>query len=128
MEDKSKILRDQVDLLKVDPSDRVWNRLEQRLDQDKGKVKAATLRYWGAVAAAILLLITASTLMIFSSGPNNQLAQIELQPLPIASFASYQHVGRVNEIYSQHEWRVIEEGTKKRLRVNQAIRSKAVEN
>jgi len=128
MKDKSRILQERINSVTIDPSERVWNRLEQRLDQDKGKVTSTTIKYWGTVAAAILFLIASFSILFFSSYEDRQLAQIDLQPLPTASFASYQDAGKVNEIYSQHEWRQIEEGTKKRLKVNHAISSQAIEN
>lgn len=109
-------LKEKAAQLKINPSDRVWNRLENRLDQDKGKIKISTVRNWIAVAASILVLMVAFLLVKAPAEKQKQMTLMELDPLPSASFASYQYASQVNAIYERDSWKQISEGTKARLR------------
>jgi hypothetical protein len=109
-------LREQADRLKITPSDRVWNRLESRLDQDQGKIKVSTIRRWVAIAASLLVV----TITYFLVGPvpdkSNKMVLVELESVPNASFASYQYANQFNSIYERDGWKQISEGTKRRLK------------
>ena len=111
-----KNIREKAGKLRVAPSGRVWNRLENRLDQDRGKVKISTIRKWIAIAAGLLVLVFVSFWFGVPEEKQKQVVLMELDPLPAASFASYQYASQVNAIYEQDSWRQISEGTKARLR------------
>jgi hypothetical protein len=102
-------IKDKSNQLRIQPSERVWHRLESRLDQDKGKVRISALRKWIGMAASIGLLF----LVIFtiSKKPNDALANVqELQSKPNASFALYTQAVTLNDVYSNSSWQKIPEG------------------
>ncbi len=103
--------------LRVEPSDRIWNRLEKRLDQDAGKMKVSTFRRWMAIAASVLLIVSILFLSKISPADHSGgLVIVDLEPMPAASYASYQYASQFNAIYEQQGWRGFTEGSKKRLK------------
>ena len=116
MEQHRQTLREKADELRITPSDRVWSRLERRLDQDQGKIKLSTIRRWLAVAASILIVAIA----YFVAGPmpekSKKMVLVELKTPPSASFVSYQYANQVNAIYERDSWKQISEGTKSKLK------------
>ena len=109
-------LREKADELRITPTDRVWHRLERRLDQDQGKIKLSTIRRWLAVAASILVVAIAYFLTDPIPEKSRKMVLVELESLPRASFASYQYANQVNAIYERDSWKQISEGTKSKLK------------
>jgi len=103
--------------LRLEPSMRVWDRLESRLDQDKGKVKSSVVKLWMGVAAS-LFLVLASVFYLSRSQPPTTFANLEeLQDVTHRpSFAVYHQVSDVNAAYKQGNWQQINEGSNKRLK------------
>ena len=95
--------------LRVLPSQRVWHRLEARLEQDKGKVRISALRKWVGIAASIGLLFI--VFFTISQKSNESLTHVqELQAGPDASFALYTQAVALNHLYSEFNWQNISEG------------------
>ena len=116
------------DQLRVDPSERVWNRLEKRLDQDRDKVKISTFRKWMAFAASLLLLVTMLFLPNRTTQSSNDWATVDLEQPPEASFAAYQNAGEFNVIYDQMGWKGFSEGSKRRLKSRSNDQSHGIES
>lgn len=94
----TKNIKEEADRLRVEPSDRVWTRLEQRLEQDKGKIKISTLKRWMAVAASLAILIMAGMLLNHSN--ERTLALTELEPVR-ATFVSSKYANELRYVYSE---------------------------
>ena len=109
--------RERVRHLRLEPSMRVWDRLESRLDQDKGKVKSSVVKLWMGVAAS-LLVVLASVFYLSRSQPTTTFANLEeLQDITHRpSFAVYHQVSDVNAAYKEGNWQQINEGSNKRLK------------
>lgn len=103
--------------LRLEPSIRVWDRLESRLDQDIGKVRSSVVKLWIGVAAS-LLVVLASVYYLNRSQPSTTFANLEeLQDITHRpSFAVYHQVSDVNAAYKQGNWQQIKEGSNKKLR------------
>ncbi len=96
--------------LRVEPSPRVWHRLEGKLDQDKGKVEVQVVRRWLAVAASVVLA-TAVAYWTVSSYHYDLVQTEELRlETPQPSFAVYTQVGDLNAQYATQSWKRINEG------------------
>ncbi|NND33629.1 MAG: hypothetical protein HKN76_13645 [Saprospiraceae bacterium] len=121
-------LKEKAARLKIEPSERVWNRLESRLDQDKGKIKITTVRKWITVAASVTLIVAAFVLLQTPVENQRQMVLQELDPLPTARFASYRYASQVNAIYERDSWKQISEGTKSRLRKTNSLDNAPVLN
>lgn len=102
--------------LRITPSDRVWDRLERRLEQDQNKVKVSTFRKWMAIAAGMLLFVTSFFLVTLEKVNRTQFVIQDLEALPGAYFASYQFANELNELYEQGTWTNFSEGNRKRLK------------
>ncbi len=106
------------DQIKIQPSYRVWRRLESRLDQDQDKIRLSNLRSTIMVAATILLIFTCSIYFWLPQSTNT--SEIHLQDLtmvvPQPDYATYHHVSDINSFYRDHDWRSIVEGEHKPLR------------
>ena len=101
--------------LRLQPSERVWNRLEKRLDQDKGKIRISIIKKWTAIAASFALIITVISIY---SGPKETLVDIEeLNTSAQTSFARYAQAVALNNVYAKSDWRNISEGEYKRGQV-----------
>ncbi|MBK8503004.1 MAG: hypothetical protein IPL46_12775 [Saprospiraceae bacterium] len=120
-------LKQKVDHLRIDPTERVWNRLEKRLDQDRDKIKISTLRKWMAFAASVLILVTILFLVNRSNHPDNNWVIVDLEQPPVASFAAYQYASEFNAIYDQMGWTAISEGSKRRLKSRLDRQSPAID-
>ena len=109
--------RKQAKNLRIEPSDRVWDRLESRLEQDRGKVEFSVVKLWIAIAASMLVLL-ASIFYLFTSQPTATFANLEeLQDVTARpSFAVYHQVNDVNAAYQQGNWQQINEGSNQRLK------------
>ena len=116
MEKQKQTFQTNAEKLRITPSERVWNRLESRLDQDQDKIKVSTLRRWMAIAAALLLLVTMFFLITLENNNRPQFVIQDLDPIPEASFVSYQYAGKLNEIYDQRSWVTSAEGNRIRWR------------
>ena len=99
------------------PSGRVWDRLESRLDQDKGKVSLKYMYRWMGIAASILLVLAIYSNIQTANQPSSHIQVVEeIKPAaPLAAFAVYEHASDINAVYSQSNWQSIKEGTKKSL-------------
>ena len=104
--------------LRINPSERVWDRLEKRLDQDQDKIKIGTFRKWMAIAAGIVLAISMFFLITIERTLKPQFVLEDLESLPGASFASYQYASELNEIYERGTWVNFSEGNRKRFKSN----------
>lgn len=102
--------------LRINPSDRVWNRLEKRLDQDQDKIKISTLRKWMGIAAGMLIILSLFILITVNKSQTQQFVIHDLEPLPESALASYQFVSQLNEIYEKKTWVNFSEGNRKRLK------------
>lgn len=100
--------------LRIQPSDRVWDRLEERLDQDKGKVSMQSIYRWAAVAAALVggILVVPQLLPIKTDTASVVLLVDLTESSPKASYAVYEHASVINALYDQHNWRDLNEGSK----------------
>jgi hypothetical protein len=121
-------LKQKADHLRVDPSERVWNRLEKRLDQDQDKIKISTFRKWMAFAASLLILVTMLFLVSRPTHRENKWVIVDLEQSPAASFAAYQYAGELNAIYDQMGWTGFSEGSKRRLKSRSHDPSNAIES
>ena len=110
-------LKQKADHLRVDPSERVWNRLEKRLDQDQDKIKISTFRRWMAFAASLLFLVTMLFLLNRPIEQENHWVIVDLENPPLTSFAAYQYASEFNAIYDQMGWTGFSEGSKRRLKL-----------
>lgn len=110
-------IRDRISNERENPSSRVWDRLESRLDQDKGKVSIRAMYRWVGIAACVLILVAIGSNIQTESQPVPNLTMVEeIQPAaPLAAFAVYEHASDINAVYSQSNWKGIKEGTKKSL-------------
>lgn len=115
--------RERAQDLRIEPSERVWNRLEKRLDQDRDKIKISTFHKWMAIAAGIVLIISVFSLITIERSLKPQFVIEDLEPLPNASFASYQYASQLNEIYERGTWVNFSEGNRKRFesRLNEEL-------
>ncbi len=111
MSEQEKFWREKAKSVKVTPSERVWDRLESRLDQDEGKVPRQQISRWVGVAASLLLLCGAS--LYFFSAPKPQaetvVKTLELEELRPA-FAAYRYVNDLKSVYQDKNWPQIIEG------------------
>ncbi|NND06813.1 MAG: hypothetical protein HKN87_10580 [Saprospiraceae bacterium] len=109
--------------LRIEPTDRVWDRLESRLEQDKGKVKFSVVKLWIAIAASMLVLLT-SIFYLFTSEPTATFANLEeLQDVTARpSFAVYHQVNDVNAAYQRGNWQQINEGSNPRLKQHRGLK------
>lgn len=110
-------IRDRISHERENPSGRVWDRLESRLDQDKGKVSIRAMYRWVGIAACVLILVAIGSNIQNDSQPVPNLTMVEeIRPAaPLAAFAVYEHASDINAVYSQNNWKGIKEGTKKSL-------------
>jgi hypothetical protein len=120
-------LKQKVDHLRIDPSERVWNRLEKRLDQDRDKMKMSTFRKWMAFAASLLILVTMLFLVNRSNHSDKNWVIVDLEQPPAASFAAYQYASQFNAIYDQMGWTAISEGSKRRLKSRSTQESEPID-
>ena len=102
-----KAFRHQAKDLEIQPSQRVWDRLEKRLDQDEGKVTASAAWRWSAAAACIGLLIGTFT---FYHSHNTDMVFEDLESMPKATFTAYRYVEQTHQIYLSWDWENIAEG------------------
>lgn len=116
MEIKKYGLQEKAAELRIQPSDRIWNRLEQRLDQDRDKIKISTVYKWIGIAAGILVVLSVSFLLPIKNSARQPFVIQDLEPVPEASLASYQYASQLNEIYEQKTWVNFSEGNRKRLK------------
>ncbi len=112
-------IRDRISNERERPSNRVWDRLESRLDQDKGKISLRSMYRWVGIAACVLILVAIGSNLQTESQPVPNLTMVEeIKPAaPLAAFAVYEHASDINAVYSQNNWKGIKEGTKKSLLV-----------
>ncbi len=105
------------DKLKMEPNERVWTRLEHRLDQDTGKVSISRIRQWMGIAATLLLLIGFALFsMVDIRTPKEIIVIQDLEErTPKVTFAAYQHVSDINRFYESDQWKQIDEGRHKPL-------------
>lgn len=110
-------IRDRISHERENPAGRVWDRLESRLDQDKGKVSIRSMYRWVGIAACVLILVAiGSNIQTESQSVPNLTMVEEIRPAaPLAAFAVYEHASDINAVYSQNNWKEIKEGTKKSL-------------
>ena len=98
--------------LRVQPDERVWYRLEQRLEQDQNKVPKAELKRWIGIAASLLIMISIGIYWLVTGLSNTE--ELAIHDLEEAkhevSFAAYQHVSDINGFYESEGWRQINEG------------------
>ena len=111
MSEQEKFWREKAKSLKVTPSERVWDRLESRLDQDEGKIPHQLISRWVGVAATFLVLLGAS--LYFFSTPKPHAETVvkthdleELRP----AFAAYRYVNDLKSVYQDKTWPQINEG------------------
>lgn len=116
MEIKKYGLQEKAAELRIQPSERIWNRLEQRLDQDRDKIKISTVYKWIGIAAGILVVLSVSFLLPIKNSARQPFVIQDLEPVPEASLASYQYASQLNEIYEQKTWVNFSEGNRKRLK------------
>ncbi len=96
-----KSYQDKMKGLSIDPSARLWERLEVRLDQDVGKVKTVTFRRWIGLVASIAIL--AGSYAVFHSHHEEMVLE-DLEAMPMATFTAYKYVEECHLIYGNAHW------------------------
>ena len=106
--------------LRVQPSDQVWNRLENRLDQDHGKIKVQVVKKWMGIAATVLILVVAGIFTLISPPKVSDMLVIQEleEPTIKATFAAYRYVSDINGYYQSEGWKQIREGMHKPIVAN----------
>ncbi len=117
-EQKYHKLQRKADDLQVQPSDRVWHRLEHRLDQDRGKISISAIRKWMSIAAGILLIMATIFLSTTRYVSSETLVLTDLEASPHASFTARHYIAELNAIYSQQGWDWSDGESAGKLKVN----------
>ncbi len=115
-------MRRQSQDLSLSPSERVWDRLENRLDQDKGKVKLTVVKWWLATAASLAVIITGAFYLNSMASSTLQLLELD-DTSPKPSFAAYHHASDINAAYENGNWQQIKEGSHRKLKNTGSLRS-----
>ncbi len=119
--------QEKANAMRMEPSSRVWERLEKRLDQDRGKVRISVLKRWTAIAATMAILLTSVALIWQFKGYHEQqitfLEELE-DSAPTPSFAVYRQAGDINAAYARGSWKQINEGSKEQLETGQPLQTK----
>ena len=115
----------EADQLRLTPDNRVWERLENRLDQDKGKVSIHALRKWLAIAASAAILITAGFLISRSMQPVITMVEELDSTTPQPYMAVYRHASDIKAAYADGKWVHIKEGSREKLRTSNLHRSES---
>ena len=104
--------------LRLSPSVRVWERLENRLDQDKGKVSIRHLRKWLTLAASVIVLIAAGFLINQGLQPVMTVVE-ELEGNTSQPYmAVYRHASDIKAAYADGNWVHIKEGSREKLKTS----------
>jgi len=123
-ERQNKKWREAANNLRVQPTDQIWNRLENRLDQDYGKVPVKVVRKWIGVAASLLILVMAGfhLLVPTPSVPDMLVIQELEEPSLQVTFAAYRYVSDINGYYQSEGWKQISEGMHKPIVVSPQVK------
>lgn len=102
---------------RIVPPGRVWNRLERRLDQDKGKISRKTMVGWiGAAAMVLLVALCGIVISLQTEQGSNSTAEVEetLEMVEEERF-SQAYASEMNKFYNDDSWKNIREGKTKKL-------------